>query len=180
MWLQPWGTLLRLLRLARLGYWSQQSRAHADSAKATKPPWDVWVSTQALILQENLCCSYFFVSVSTLSENFQEGFKAGSFSLWAPSKGSPAVCLSMRRISDMLQRTFFCIFVNPNCHPNPFLSLSSMTSFRARVFFLWSLSLSTHHFSISVEIISLFPWLHFIGSFCSCSWLLSVFIAFVL
>lgn len=172
------GTLLRLFRLVRLGYWSQQSRGHTDSAKAAKPTWDGRVSAQALILQEDLCYSCLFVPVSTLLENFQEGLEAGSFSLSAPSKGSPAVCLSMRGISDTLQRTFFWVLVNPNCHPKTFLSSSSTTSFRARVlfqlqppvisFFIYTsiLHLSWNHISLSLPPFHWFILLLLLASLC--------------
>lgn len=78
----------------------------------------------------------------------------------------------MRGISDMLHKHFsesqlssqtFSLFIQNE----QFQSKSSYTSSH-----LWSLSLSTHQFSISVEIIPLFPCFRFIGSFYSRSLLL--------
>lgn len=111
--------------------------------------------------------------------------QAGSFSLSTSSEGSPTVCLSVGGISDLLLSTFFWDLSEAKLSPlnfSLFIQYGQLQSKRLLIApIIWKdFPLSLHWLSISVEIVSLFPCLCFISSFCSCSWLLSVFIASVL
>lgn len=111
--------------------------------------------------------------------------QAGSFSLSASSEGSPAVCLSVREISDLMQRTFFWILSETKLSPQHFSLFIQYGQLQSKRLLtapaIWKdFPLFLHQLSVSVEIISLPPCLCFISSFCSCSWLHSVFAAFVL
>lgn len=164
-----------------------------------------WLNAQAFILWWGLCCYCLYAAVSTLLGCSQRScrdsarlrwlsatctnslcnlsLQAGSFS--TSSEGSPAVCLSVREISDLLQRTFFCDLSEAQLSPPNFSLFIQYSQLQTKCLLtapaIWKdFPLSLHWFSISVEIISLFPCLCFISSFCSGSWLLSVFIAFML
>lgn len=173
-----------------MGYWSQQSRGHADSAKAAKPTWDGWVSAQAFILWWGYCL---YVAISTLLGYSQKScsdsarlhwlslcshsLQAGSFSLSTSSEGSPAVCLSVTGISDLLQRTFSGTLMKPNYHPKTSLCLgwpaseqeaSYNSSHLERFSFISSsaLHLSWNHISLSLPLFHKFLLLLLLASLC--------------
>lgn len=183
------GTLLRSLQTGQSGVLITTKQRPCRFSQGCKTHLG-WLRAQAFILWWGLYCYCLYVVVSTLlghSQNscsnsarlhwlsfYSISLQAGSFSLSASPEGSPAVCLSMRGISDLLQRTIFWDLSETLLSLLTFSlfiqygQLQSKRLLTAPV--IWKdFPLSLHRLSISAEIISLFPCLCFINSFCSCS-----------